>query len=144
MDTIERDLSICSALEIVDRLSPLSANGMTDPDGIFVKNPVSYSDLIREKLDVVRERNLVRNEGSRLAVVPVSRLVTDQTVVVRTKLRSMIESLDLVHAEPPLVVKFEGWPMFAIYDGNHRTSAITLLGYRRILVSVVDIRNSFL
>lgn len=131
------------ACDVIDNSIPRDIYGNVTSAGELVNNPVPYSFTLHE----IRNKHLPYTPPKTSPfyveqMYEVSKIMSDQRLVVRSKVRSLIENYHEIH-KPIIIAKFEESPYFLVCDGNHRLAAARLLGIQYISAYLVDVRESF-
>lgn len=141
--TMIDEVSIDSAIQTLMSTKSRDITGKLFDEGRFIENPVPFNpqlrELRKEKIDFdVPETSPIWNEE----LIETMFIQTDQRLVVREKVRSIILNYDNIN-KPIVVAHFEESPFSLVLNGNHRLSAAKLLGKETISAFVLDIRESF-
>lgn len=132
--------------EWIDSCPSVNSMGNEDPDEKFISNPIRYDRRMAEKLEKACSIGLVLiDEAEEIRDIPFEDICTDQKVVVREKVRSMMETISEGKSIPgyPVVVRFEYGNEVIIRDGNHRASAERLLGASYLKCKVIHVKDSY-
>lgn len=142
---------IASAKELLSSCQSCDTNGLPKEGTKFVRNPIRFNPLLKEKLDLANLDDLIElTEAKDFREVDLSLICTDQKVVVRDKVLSLIEVIeagldDFTNPDKaPVLVRFEFEKEYIVRDGNHRLTAYALLGRDYAPVRVIHIKDSFL
>lgn len=136
-------------LQLLDGMEPTNSFGSYDPTGKFVKNPIRYDSDMTEMLERACSVGLVLvDEAEDVREIPFSKICTDQKVIVRDKVKGLIEKMQSggwdANRGYPIAVRFEYGDKWIIRDGNHRASAELLLGASNLKCLVIHVKDSFM
>lgn len=131
------------AMDVLEHSIRKDVYGNVSSSGKFVNNPVPYSFTLYE----LRQKFLPVDPPEKSpfyqeTMYDVSRIMTDQRLIVVDKVKSIIQNYHEI-TKPILLAKFEESPYFLVLNGNHRLSAALLLGQQYISAYLVDVRESF-
>jgi hypothetical protein len=121
------------------------------PGGPNIQVPLRYDGELKAKIDAAYPTGILNAliDKAPIRSVPIDSLVTvTQHTVNRDRVAQHLKNFGLVGkgqrhedhggiVDVPIVIAFQG--QHALWDGNHRTMAETLLGGRRIKARYVDL-----
>nr|CAI3971125.1 ParB-like partition protein [Ochrobactrum phage ORM_20] len=136
------------AEEILDATPSTNMYCREDPEGEFIANPIRYDMILAEKLEKACSIGLVLcDQAEDVREIPFNLLVTDQKVVVKDKVHSLVKAItagELNSDNLPIAVNFEYENLWIIRDGNHRAAAQLLLGMNSCRCKTIHVKHSFL